>query len=110
MISRIHTYVLCCKNRQQAADTKRAHQKRHATTSRDASPIFRTAQFAGENVARDRTCTRVTRRNLHSKEGVDQGLPIATDLLAVRLETEWKRPGATSRKHRLVESAEIRMI
>ncbi len=73
MISRIHTYVLCCKNRQQAADTKRAHQKRHATTSRDASPIFRTAQFAGENVARDRT--RVTRRNLHGKEGVDGSSP-----------------------------------
>jgi hypothetical protein len=30
MISRVHAYVLCCKNRQHAADTKRTHQKRHA--------------------------------------------------------------------------------
>jgi len=30
VIARITHYVLCCKNRQQAADTQRTHQKRHA--------------------------------------------------------------------------------
>jgi hypothetical protein len=54
-------------------------------------------------------CDRLP-QECHGKEGVDQGLPIANDLPAVRLETEWKRPGATRRKRRPVELAEIRMI
>jgi hypothetical protein len=64
VISRFHTGVLCCKNRQRPADTKRTHQKRHAR--RLATHLHRPQRpDLGESVS----------RVIDGKEGVDGSSP-----------------------------------
>ena len=59
-----------CLSRRQPADTKRTHQKRHARRLA-TYPAPPDNPICSRNcVASDRPCTRVTRGNLHGKEGV----------------------------------------
>ena len=76
MISRTRACVLCCKNRQQAADTKRTHQKRHAR--RLPTHLTRPHELNLQEKTESLVIARVravTTQNLHGKEGVDGSSP-----------------------------------